>query len=509
MPLRSTLAVPVLAVALLAVSEAGGQTAPPSSEIEGDGLARRMQLIGQVKVRSALEIAANDWSVGTEAIDRDYSTYAKWREYLGPLGVKHARLQSGWARTDLGGGRYDFSWLDPVVEGMLADGVQPWLSLSYGNERYTGGGVPRRDSALPAGTGRKAWLAYVTAVTRRYRGKIREYEIWNEPDLNVKISADEYGQFAFETARAIKAVDPAAGIILGAFAHAVWGGDGLEFAERSLRQFAALGGKADVVTYHAYSANPDEVYGSLERFRAMIRDLDPTIEVRQGENGAPSLNQPTYALRNLWWTEESQAKWLLRRMLGDAARGLPTSIFSLTEMHYPPAAETNLSWHRANRDLPPPTTAKHFKGLLETRRYAPGTPDDDRTVVRTKMGYRAMQAVTAIFDARTKPVPVRCSVTGASGPTSAFAFRRDDGLFAVAVWRDGDRPGARPLHEAADIHCRGVRFAGAPRYVDLLTRAVYATNGVAQPDGDSVRITALPIYDSPVLVLDAGLVSAQ
>lgn len=503
--------------ALLGMALATAATAQADAPaLEGEALAERLSLLGQVQPRPASEIAANDWSVGAESMDRDYSTYASWRAYLGPLGAKRARVQSGWQRTDQGGGRYDFSWLDPIVQDMRAQGVQPWLSLSYGNTRYPGGGTERRDSPLPSGEGRKAWLAYVRAVALQYRDKVNEFEIWNEPDLNARIDAPTYAQFAFETARAIKSANPKSRIVLGAFAHSVWedpkSSHGRDFARDALSRFVQLGGRglASAVTYHAYHENPDRVYASLPSFLTLVRSIDPGMQVRQGENGAPSLNQQHYALRNLWWTEEGQAKWLLRRMLGDAGAGVPTSVFSITEMHYPVAAETNLTWVQGpgGGTRPAAASSKHFKGLLETRLYAPGTPEDDRTVVRAKMGYAAMQAVTSIFDSRLKPVPGACSAGAASGPVTVHAFRQDDGATVVAAWRSGDRPGLKPAHEAVDIICRGLSFS-QPRYVDLLTRAAYETRKVVTATGDGVRITALPIYDSPVLIAEASLVRAR
>ena len=502
----------IVAAALMATVAA---TAPAAAQETGDpAFAERFTLLGQVQSRSARDIADNPWSIGAEAIDRDYSTYDKWRAYLGPLGVKRARVQSGWARTDAGGGRYDFGWLDPVIDGIRADGVVPWMSLSYGNERYVGGGTSRRDSPLPSGAGRAAWLAYVKATATRYRGRVAEYEIWNEPDLNPLLTAEGYGRFAFETAAAVRAADPKARIVFGAFAHG-WSrtGPARAFATTALRTFMALGGRADALTYHAYAINPDAVYADVEDFLATIRAIDPRIEVRQGENGAPSLNQAGYALRNLWWTEETQAKWLLRRMLGDWARGVPTSISSLTEMHYAPAAEMGLTWQKARGETRAIATAKQYKGLLETRRYAPGTPEDDRTVVRTKMGYVAMQAVTAIFDSALRPVPVRCTVTGTRVPVAVHGFRRADGAAALAVWRSGDAPGDRTMHEAIGIDCPGFALPADARYVDLLTRATYATRGVVASApgtmGGTTRVAGLPVYDAPVLLVDARLVTAR
>ena len=33
-------------------------------------------------------------------LDRDYGNFDKYRSYLRPLGISHARIQSGWARTE-------------------------------------------------------------------------------------------------------------------------------------------------------------------------------------------------------------------------------------------------------------------------------------------------------------------------------------------------------------------------------------------------------------------------
>lgn len=490
------------------------------SQTDGAAFADRFAFVGQVQPRSAQQIAANDWHIGTEAIDRNYSTFAKWAPYLGPLGAKHARLQGGWARTDLGGGRYDWRWLDEVVDGMRKQGVQPWVEFSYGNPRYAGGGTERRDSPTPTGEGHKAWLAYVAATVAHFRGRVVEWEIWNEPNGVEGWTPEVYATFARDTEKVIRATDPKAGIIFGAVAGAPWpdvepdnpNAQAHErrgtYTKEALEIYYRLGGRAEAVTYHGYSVNPDAIYPRVDRMVEGIRAIDPKIQVRQGENGAPSLNQPHYAFRNLWWTEQSQAKWMLRRMMGDAARGIPTSVFTMTEMHYPVAAETQLNWvGGAIGRKGDATTAKHFKGLVETKLYAPGTPQDDRTVVRTKMAYPAMQAVTAIFDSRLKPVGP-CQVQGPAGPVSAHAFRRDDGAAAIVVWRSGDTPDANTQHELADVRCPGAAFKGQTAYIDLLTRAVYANRDKASGDG-VLEAKGLPIYDSPVVLADAVLVEAR
>jgi hypothetical protein len=487
-----------MAVAACAVLMAGAAVA------QDDPRERRFSVVGEVAPRSASDIAGSRFSIGAETQDRDYSTYSYWRDYLGPLGVKHARLQSGWARTEPEPGRYDYGWIEPVIDDMRAQGVQPWLSLSYGNPAYADGGTRDRDSPLPQGEAREAWLRYVMATATRFRGRIQLYEIWNEPDLIEAIDGADFGLFAAATARAIRAADPQAKITIGGFALTGYR-DGRPFIRDALTAFVGeVGpGYANAVTYHPYSPNPDTVYPDVEGFRTMVAAIDPSLEIRQGENGAPSVMQELYAASYIWWTEEAQAKWLLRRGLGDAARGIWTSLFTIVDLHYSAARESTTAFNRSDPGRANVRYGINTKGVLETRRYSEG-PEDDRTVVRTKMGYRALQSLFAIFDDRLSPVQGVC--TTSSPDVQAHGFRAEDGRVAVAAWRVTDRPGFRPHHENVDIRCEGLTFAGPTVYVDLLTSLVYRSDEVLGAGGGPVALSAVPVYDSPVVVIDEGLV---
>src|SRR5690554_4286296 len=95
---------------------------------------------GRIKTRKAIEITASDLGVGCEVLGRGYAYYDGYKEYLGELGVKHARFQSCWAKTEKEAGYYDFTWLDPIIDDCISRGIQPWINISYGNPIYPGGG---------------------------------------------------------------------------------------------------------------------------------------------------------------------------------------------------------------------------------------------------------------------------------------------------------------------------------------------------------------------------------
>ncbi len=86
-------------------------------------------MIGQVGPRTSTENTDSPWSVGCETLDQDYAVYRNDRDWLGRFGAKHVRLQAGWAKCEQVPGRYDFAWLDEIVNDALAQGVRPWLEL--------------------------------------------------------------------------------------------------------------------------------------------------------------------------------------------------------------------------------------------------------------------------------------------------------------------------------------------------------------------------------------------
>ena len=166
--------------------------------------------LGQLKPRHASEIVSSNWSIGGETLDRDLTLFSEWKSYVGPLGAKKMRLQAGWAKCEQQRGVYDFAWLDEVVDGLLAQGVSPWLQTAYGNPIYPkGGGIhlnagfPGSDQAL------QAWDAWMRTMARRYRHKVKVWEVWNEPE---KHDVNDYAALYIRTATIIREVVPNARI---------------------------------------------------------------------------------------------------------------------------------------------------------------------------------------------------------------------------------------------------------------------------------------------------------
>ena len=461
-----------LAVSAVIVPRSTDATQPSSRD---QTLGDNYQYIGKIQPRHARDIAASNWSVGAETMDRDYTVYANWRQYLGPLGAKKARIQSGWAKTEKERGVYDWAWVDEIVLDMVDSGVEPWVCLCYGNPIYPGGGGTGLGGGLISSEeALQAWERYVAAFVQRYAEHVDEWELWNEPRTGRGEGAVQYAKFVIRTAETIRKLQPDAEILFaagGAF-DTTFAKEVLEY----LREQDKLS-LVNTIIYHPYNYNPDDRYGAVEDLRKVAKSFSPHIDIRQGENGAPSRPAGFGAIAKNDWTERSQAKWALRRLLGDLGRDVPSSYFAICDMQYP---------DRVN-----------YKGLLAI--------NEDKTVHHKKLGYYAVQHVTALFDdtvRRVKDFEAQVSGGEEESKFSVFGYRGAAGGSLLTLWRSSDTPGKRPEFERVSLTVDHTQFEN-PVWIDLLTGRVYEIDDALwnAADHDTV-FTDLVVYDSVAVIAD-------
>ncbi len=428
---------------------------------------------GQLETRLASDIKGSKWSIGCETMDRDYADWNAYKAYLPHLGAKRGRLFSGWAKTEQEKGKYDFTWLDPQVREMAAMGVKPWICLSYGNPVW--GSDFRLGMRVKQVTDNKeafeAWLRYCTACVERYKDVVDEWEIWNEPFGQ----ATEYAEMFYRTAKAIRAVQPNAKCYVTAISW-TWGGkkkpidsDYGVLLER-LKKENALD-LASYFIYHPYESNPDKSYATLaEPLRAFVKSYSPKFDVYQGEVGCPSQLEYAHAIAGVEWTEYSQAKWNLRRTMGDAVRDIPSSVFTCVDLRY--------------------TFMLQSFGLLRCSLL--------KEVVYRRPSFYAMQHVFSYFDEDVHAVGVAKQTVNKKELTVA-AFERQSTPVKV-LWFSGARPGDALAYERGDVVLEG----WMPRnlvWVDLLTGKI-CTFPEAQIErkGKQTILKGVPLWDSPVMI---------
>ena len=293
-----------------------------------------LKAIAKVAPVHSSQVAFSKCGIGFEKLDRAVFDPSKAYDKVAAIGVKWIRLQSGWARTEKQKGVYDFSWLNDIIDNLVARGLQPWLCLCYGN------GIYDEDAAKvfgavgcpPIKTDEqvRAWHDYVVALVKRYHDRCQWYEVWNEPSgqwcWKHGVNATEYGNFAITTAKAIKEADLDAKVIIGSECHA-----SLEWTAEMFE--TGVGAYADAFTYHAYDAHEERSYQRVKALRALCHTYNPNIQIIQGETGTQSRSDGAGALRGAAWTPERQAKFLARHTMADFMSDVMfSSYFSCMDM---------------------------------------------------------------------------------------------------------------------------------------------------------------------------------
>ena len=426
----------------------------------------RLEQIGSVTTAASRELANPAWSVGCETLDREYAEFAAYKPYVGELGVGAARLQSGWARCEKQKGKYEFAWLDEAVDGLVEQGVKPWMCLSYGNPLY-GAAKGLGSRIFTDEETMRAWEKYVTAVVRRYKGRVAEWEVWNEPNLGSNAKhPDAYAELLVRTAEAVRKVDPEAVII----------GFGLsrmpiDFTRRVLDMLRERGklGLIDYVSFHPYYENPDDATPGIEALAGLVASYDPRIRLFQGESGCPSVLEWGHALRYHEWSEYSQAKWDMRRMANDFALGLRSSIFTLVDLQYP--------------------NMQQSFGLLRTNLL--------KEVVYKRPSYHGVQHMVNLLHRGMKPAGRLEYRANTSREIAVVGIAGAEGKLVGAMYWYSDRiPADELAWDEVELAVKGLSLSD-PVLVEPITGRIYA---LSLPHGHSIggqlKLTGLPVWDS-------------
>ncbi len=452
--------------------------------------------IGTLRPRSSREIKSSPFMIDCGTMDRDMVDFEEVKDYLEPLGAKEIRLQAGWAKTEKVPGKIDFAWLDRIVDWALARDIAIYMETSYGNPIYPGAGGMHLSAGIPnSDEGLAAWDRWIEALATHYKGRVWDWAMWNEPDCGWPYlnPASRIGEFNVRTAKIIKRIIPGARL------------NGLSLANHEPSQTTywqhvdALGKDVDLfdtLVTHLYSPNPDWDYPNIIVPRKeMLAKYAPKSVLRQGESGAPSDWLEELGLRKHAWSESTQAKWDMRRMIGDVAHGHLSCVFQICDMVY-----NDEKFHRINR-----------KGLLRA--------NWKHQVIQVKKAYYAVQNVLSVFDDTVKTNGAEALET-LDRTISSYGFLKDGKWPILAFWQHGDLirvDGELQLDKRAypteSFDTREVAFDWKgcaledPVWIDLFTGAVYEFPARYQiRHSDGVTFVRVPTYDSPCLLTERAAI---
>lgn len=460
----------------------------------------RLTKIGNVRAMSAKEVDTSRLGIGFEKLDRAVFDPEKAYEPLAKIGVKYVRIQSGWQRTERIKGIYDFAWLDAIVDRLRSDGMIPWMNIVYGNEIYDERAAEAYGAVgcppLFSDEAFNAWIAYVRALVVHFRGRVRDYEIWNEPDGRGtwKCGANpvDYARLAIPTAKAIHESDPDARALIGAMCRA------------NMVFFAGLAEEGafdicDALTYHCYTPSDKVMADSIRSMRALCDYYKPGMPVIQGESGTQSRSGGNGALKQGVWSERRQAKYMARHLIIDLLGGAEfASYFSCMDMIE--------ALNGKNGDKASWLDYGYF-GVLGAEFDENGFAIGD---YKPKMSYRTLQVLASVLSGEWKvqdlPIMPRPDVSKRifgtdvnDFETLGGGFLRPDGSRAYVYWHASDLMTSE-YESTVTLHAAGV--PGAVKLVDMLDGSIYSLpESIAEPHGDGRWIFHnLPIKDYPMML---------
>jgi hypothetical protein len=190
-----------------------------------------------------------------------------------------------WSQLQPQKDKWDFSRLDRYVA--MAQLAKVDILLPLANTPKWAASRPDEHSGYQPGNASEPasidyWRNYVRQVGERYKGRIKYYEIWNEPNIKHHFSGsvESLVQLSCEASKILKAIDPTNKIVSPAAS------SGAKGHIAYLDSFLKSGGKAciDVIAHHFYVPN-----AGVEAMVPMIREVRSVMK-KNGVDNLPLWN---------------------------------------------------------------------------------------------------------------------------------------------------------------------------------------------------------------------------
>ncbi len=358
-------------------------------------------------------------------------------------GVKWTREQIDWGLIEPSEGHYNWAFYDDLIDVALDHGISVYGLLCYWS--------PYAKANTPEGIDQ--YCRWVGRVVRRYKSKVKHWEIWNEPNIFFWSGPKElYATLLTRAYEAIKAEDPEAQVL---------GCSTSSIDTNFIKLTMARGGKFDALTIHPYR-------GTLEDL-SYIQDLQKAKALVDG--------------RPVWITEIGFPSQLLggyceRRQASLVARVYLASVAS--------GAAESVSWYDFRNDGTDPYYAEMNFGLVRSDfRLKPGY-GALATIGRTLAGLR----VTGQIDVGQGAYAFRFS----DGERDTIAACAPDAGRVLTFETDADVGITNGMGEPIDPVRNGRRIsitldAGFPAYIT--SRAGFAFRTVAPAVSFEVEATSI------------------
>ncbi|MFY9402484.1 MAG: family 1 glycosylhydrolase [Candidatus Omnitrophota bacterium] len=249
----------------------------------------------------------HDWNHYKYPSDAELEKVAK---LMKEAGVGWVRVDFLWQDIEPKEGAFDFAKYDRIVDIFSDNNINILGLFNYSADWATldgGWNSPPKDNKL--------FVAYTSEVIKRYKDKVKYWEVWNEPDSSVYWSVQDglksYVSLLKDVYTAAKKIDPDCKVLNGGLAKGI----------SSINCLYDKGAKGyfDILNLHFFE-NPlhegsIKAVASFPRlaYKIMSRNGDCHKKIWITEIGCPGVRRGLAV--NKWWlgknpTEKQQASWL-------------------------------------------------------------------------------------------------------------------------------------------------------------------------------------------------------
>lgn len=250
-----------------------------------------------------------------------------WGATLKDAGIAWTRINIRWQDVEKEKGKFDFSGADAVVDKFYKDGIGIFPVLGSPPAWYRR--IPPDYKPIESGAHKgwgdfppndlNAWGEYVYQTVKHFKGKIKYFEIWNEPHFDLFFNGgtvDDYAALLKVAYAQAKKANPDCRVV-------GLGGTDAEYArkvfERGGHNYMDI---ASIHIYNMFGHPPEKAWyvAHLNEAKKVVDEYKPGMEIWLTETG-----WPTHSGFSEGWmgvTPENQANFLVRSIVLSLSYGV-------------------------------------------------------------------------------------------------------------------------------------------------------------------------------------------
>lgn len=356
------------------------------------------------------------------------TTVAKIRNdfrVLRDTGSKVLRFGIGWDSIEEEPGKYNWRFWDQLVAIAKEEQITLLPYVAY---------TPKWANSSEADFWRtppddlSRFGRFMNVIVNRYKGSIKSWELWNEPDLkNYWLGTPaQLAKMLIEGARQVRAADPDAVLVLGGMAH------GASPFYRELIEKHRLADYFDVVNVHGYNETWQQA--RAEEYPSQLREFEAVSKPKNKKLPRSDVWLAEFGYSNWRYKANKASEWGID-VIYDYEHTPQYQAVALFKHHVLALAAGNLSltaWYRIN-DLVPNEAVigdnnNKYLGVL--------TPQGD-----PKPAIKALKLYNSLFGEPVRKLPeskIRVRKPARS-QSVVHAFEQKDGEVVVVAWLRSSR----------------------------------------------------------------------